>query len=205
MRYKVLFKYLFKHFYRFQFDDKATYDCFLLATGQGIRIPKRNIRMLPSNLKELSSFTTKRLILQSRMDASGSTLSSIIPKETLVTTLEMKPSPGSKNPCKKGAGYQNQLQVTQILEASFDKPTAFPLTSSISKQSTPCLYQLMHLLDQIAPLRNSNRNSHRWSLSRIHLSLPKLSSPRSLLRELFTFRSKMAISLVTKNAEGSST
>ena len=48
----------------------------------------------------------------------------------------MKPSPGSKNPCNKGAGYQNQFLVTKILEAPFDKPTDLLHTSSISKQST---------------------------------------------------------------------
>ncbi len=112
----------------------------------------------------------------------------------------MKPSPGSKNPCNKGAGYQNQFLVTKILEVPFDKPTDLLHTSSISKQSTALSIPIEA---PAGPDCAMKKFKPKFSPLKLKSNPPQFAkvmiTNMPSTREQLTFRSKMEVSLVTKN------
>ncbi len=134
------------------------------------------------------------------MDASGSTLSFIIPKEALVTAPKMKPSPSSKNSWKKGVGYQNQSQVTKVLKLPFDKAIDLLPTSSISRQPTALSTPIEAPAGSDSAMKKFKPNSQRWNLELksnppqyAKVRITKVFSPKAVYVQI-----KDGISLITR-------
>jgi len=159
-------------------NDNALYDCLLLDVGQHEHIAKRDIRLLPSNLTTLSSYTTTRLALQSQTDEIRFNLFSItikpskeLPKEVdEVRAFDVTlPSPGLRNP-EEDVLLHNQLQVINVSESS--SATAIsPLYSSIVPNHLAGLPTPIETI--VEPDNIVKKFKPKFSSSEQHLNPPK--------------------------------